>query len=174
MALSAQNQSTSYVNLYYSIVQRAATRYFKEYYNSGEYQTFNVYAHIMHTRYAASLSSQVHATRIRSGGFAGERGCSARFAPRITRLSALPVLSPLGPLPVVSPTRELYPSCLRQAPVCHLCVASTFCQNETSLRRAAPCTRGFEFSRRPSFSFSPALGFVRPSVASSENSFESV
>ena len=38
MALSAQNQSTSYVNLYYSIVQRAATRYFKEYYNSGEYQ----------------------------------------------------------------------------------------------------------------------------------------
>lgn len=37
MALSAQNQSTSYVNLYYSIVQRAATRYFKEYYNSGEY-----------------------------------------------------------------------------------------------------------------------------------------
>lgn len=38
MALSAQNQSTSYVNLYYSIVQRAATRYFKEYYNSGEYR----------------------------------------------------------------------------------------------------------------------------------------
>ena len=37
MALSAQNQSTSYVNLYYSFVQRAATRYFKEYYNSGEY-----------------------------------------------------------------------------------------------------------------------------------------
>lgn len=37
MALSAQNQSTSYVNLYYSIVQRAATRYFKEYYNTGEY-----------------------------------------------------------------------------------------------------------------------------------------
>lgn len=37
MALSAQNQSTSYVNLYYSIVQRAATRYFKEYYNSGKY-----------------------------------------------------------------------------------------------------------------------------------------
>lgn len=56
MALSAQNQSTSYVNLYYSIVQRAATRYFKEYYNSGEYQmhicactraTHTTHAHVL-------------------------------------------------------------------------------------------------------------------------------
>lgn len=46
MALSAQNQSTSYVNLYYSIVQRAAMRYCKEYYGSGEY--FLLHQHHLH------------------------------------------------------------------------------------------------------------------------------
>lgn len=55
MALSAQNQSTSYVNLYYSIVQRAATRYFKEYYNSGEYRIRT------HARMHARVP-QIHAT----------------------------------------------------------------------------------------------------------------
>lgn len=40
MALSAKNQTSNYVNLYYSIVQRAATHYFKEYYSSGEYESF--------------------------------------------------------------------------------------------------------------------------------------
>ena len=56
MALSAQNQSTSYVNLYYSIVQRAATRYFKEYYNSGEYQQTTILCHPTSYRYILSFS----------------------------------------------------------------------------------------------------------------------
>lgn len=49
MALSAQNQSSSYVNLYYSIVQRAATRYFKEYYNSGEYHRRRMHTPTIHS-----------------------------------------------------------------------------------------------------------------------------
>lgn len=71
MALSAQNQSTSYVNLYYSIVQRAATRYFKEYYNSGEYPAlrFSITTH-GHTHIYTRVPLKEHAARIR----ADERG----------------------------------------------------------------------------------------------------
>lgn len=63
MALSAQNQSTSYVNLYYSIVQRAATRYFKEYYNSGEYPQFSITTH--GNTHNTRVSLKEHAARIR-------------------------------------------------------------------------------------------------------------
>lgn len=59
MALSAQNQSTSYVNLYYSIVQRAATRYFKEYYNSGEYQQPELVSLLLPRRYSLANTIQM-------------------------------------------------------------------------------------------------------------------
>jgi len=114
MALSAQNQSTSYVNLYYSIVQRAATRYFKEYYNSGEYQQ----------------STQYFRER------ANERAC--------IQLRPLPTASPLLPLYLLSrhPPANLHRDVHRLA-TCMRLVQRVLPKRDIASRRVrcAPCER---------------------------------
>ena len=115
MALSAQNQSTSYVNLYYSIVQRAATRYFKEYYNSGKYHR-NARTRVPHRcTHTHTYTRWIRKKRTRQRQIRRRARISAR--PALYHLAATLLFSLSLSPPLLSPATlvwsvEFYPSCL--------------------------------------------------------------
>jgi len=154
MALSAQNQSTSYVNLYYSIVQRAATRYFKEYYNSGKYHR-NARTRVSH-RYTHTHTYTCRFCKKRTGQRQIRRRARISARPALYHLAAALLFSLLFPSPLLPRHARLVRRILSLMSVTgagsHLC-------GHVSAKRdviacAAPYTRGFEFSRRTPFSFS--------------------
>lgn len=166
MALSAQNQSTSYVNLYYSIVQRAATRYFKEYYNSGKYRIrTHARAHAcVHACHRYTRNTRIHThTRTHTNVYTDAycRICK-KSAPgmhprrrirRRARIARVRLQHRLGTHPPLS----LSPARLVRRILSLMSVTgagSHLCVHVSAKRDVIVCaasyTRGFEFSRRPS------------------------